>query len=453
MTIFRVLVAGTSISTFGSYLNMVALNVFVYQATGSALQTGVFMALRLGSGFVAGMLGGTVAARLPRRPVMVCGDLTQAAVLVAFAAAGGRAQIDLLPIVAVVTGLLGTTSSVLLRSSVPDLVGDQQRQAANGLLVTGRAVAMALGFAAGGVLVGWLGYQAAFLVDAVTFVVSATLLTILPLSFPARRRRASSAAGDASPRPGPRGWSRRQAIMALVAAPMILVILIVRSVDALGSASHNVGLPVYATQIQPDDPAAFVGHFFAVWAVGLFAAHQLVKRVRRRDGGLDDPGRSERGFIVGTCVMSATFIVAFAGIPQPWVLAVALIAGAADGFTEITYTTRLQAEPDPQRGYFFGLTAMAENGGLGLGMLLAAALLEVWRPLYVAGVLHGGVIVLAVVVAAVVALRRRAGLRADDATPLLAATESPQQAGSIAAAESPQQAGSIAATGPQQTRS
>ncbi|MEO3777502.1 hypothetical protein ABGB16_11775 [Micromonospora sp. B11E3] len=120
---------------------MVALNVFVYQVTGSALQTGVFMALRLGSGFVAGMFGGTVAARLPRRPVMVGGDLTQAGVLVAFAFAGGQAQVDLLPVVAVVTGLLGTTSSVLLRSSVPDLVGDRQRLAANALLVTGRAVA------------------------------------------------------------------------------------------------------------------------------------------------------------------------------------------------------------------------------------------------------------------------------------------------------------------------
>lgn len=37
MRYFRLLVLGNGISAYGSYLNMVALNVFVYDATGSAL--------------------------------------------------------------------------------------------------------------------------------------------------------------------------------------------------------------------------------------------------------------------------------------------------------------------------------------------------------------------------------------------------------------------------------
>ncbi|KXK62307.1 hypothetical protein AWW66_09225 [Micromonospora rosaria] len=424
MRLFRALVVGTSAATFGSYLNMVALNLFVYQATGSAWQTGVFMALRLGAGVVAGMAGGLVAGRLPRRPVLVLCDLTQAATLVALALAGQQARIDLLPIVAVATGLLGTTSSVLLRSSVPDLVGSEERIGANGLLVTGRAVATALGFAAGGVLVGWLGYGPVFLVTAGAYAFSATMLSVLPLRFPRPRRSGPAAPDGATPDaagppaadPGPpaggarrpvRRYRRQVIVAAFAAAPMVAVILVVRAVDALGSASHNVGMPVYATQIQPADPAAFVGHFFAVWAVGLFASHRIITWLRRRSSSLDDPRRSEGAFIVGTCLMSAAFVVAFAGVPPPWVLLVAVVAGMADGFTEITYTTRVQAEPDPRRGYFFGLTAVAENGGLGLGMLLAAALLEVWRPLAVAGVMHGAVILLALVVAVGATLVRR----------------------------------------------
>ena len=58
LLLFRVLVAGTMVSAFGSFLNMVALNLFVYQVTGSALQAGLFMALRLASGFTAGLAGG-----------------------------------------------------------------------------------------------------------------------------------------------------------------------------------------------------------------------------------------------------------------------------------------------------------------------------------------------------------------------------------------------------------
>ncbi|WP_416904680.1 MFS transporter [Micromonospora echinospora] len=403
LVLFRLLVVGTSVSAFGSYLNMVALNLFVYQATGSALQTGAFMALRLGAGFLAGLAGGTIAARLPRRPVMVACDLTQAAALVALAVAPTSVRLGLLPVVAVAGGLLGTTSSVLLRSSVPDLVAGPDRVTANGLLVTGRAVAMTLGFAAGGLLVGWLGYRAAFLVDAGTFLFSGLLLAALPLRFPNPRNRPVEPAAD---RPDARR-QRRLAIAALVAAPAVLVIVVVRAADALGSASHNVGLPIYATQIRPEDPAAFVGNFFAVWAVGLLTAHQLVKRLNRRGPGFDDPRRSELAFIVGTCVMSAAFVVAFMDLPGYWVFAVALVAGAADGFTEISYTTRLQAEPDPQRGHFFGATAMAENGGLGVGMLLAAGLLELWRPLPVAAVMHGAVVALALAVAVAGVLRHR----------------------------------------------
>ena len=395
---FRILVTGYGVSSFGSYLNMVALNLFVYQSTGSALSTGLFMAFRLGSGFVAGLVAGMIAERLPRKPVMIGCDLVQASLLVTLALAPQDVRLQLLPLVAVGTGLLSTTSSVLLRSSVPNLVGDEHRLRANGLLVTGRAVAMALGFAAGGVIVSWLGYQAAFLVDAATFAVSASILASLTLRFPARRRTDRTAGGP--------GYLTRQrlAIAALAGAPAVLAIVAIRAVDALGSASHNVGIPVYATQLQPDDPASFVGNFWAVWAIGLVTAHQLVTRLYRSR----ERGHNERAFVVGTAVMSAAFVVAFAGIPQPWVLLVAVVAGIADGFTEITYTTRVQAEPDPARGYYFGLTAMAENAGLGVGMVVAAGLLEVWHAFWVALVMHGVVVLLAAVYLVVVALRRAA---------------------------------------------
>lgn len=403
---FRFLVAGYGVSAFGTYLNVVALNLFVLESTGSALSTGLFMAVRLAAGFVAGLLGGTVAARLPRKAVMITCDLTQAAVLVTVAVAPQAVRVQVLPLVAVSTGLLSTTSSVLLRSSVPDLVGAEQRLRANGLLVTSRAVAMAVGFATAGVLVSWLGYQAAFLVDAATFLTSATVLASLALKFPAPHRAERGS--------GP-GYLARQklALAALGAVPAVLAIVVIRAVDAFGSASHNVGLPVYATRVQPDNPAGFVGNFWAVWAVGLIVAHQLVKRYYRAGGANARERRhGERAFVLGTAVMSAAFVVAFAGIPQPWVLLVAVVAGMADGFTEITYTTRVQAEPDPARGYFFGLTAMAETSGLGVGMVVAAGLMEVWSPLAVAGLMHGLVVVPAVVHLVVTARRAKEPSRA-----------------------------------------
>ncbi|NEE15195.1 MFS transporter, partial [Streptomyces sp. SID7499] len=55
---FRFLVAGYAVSSYGTFLNMVALNLFVYETTGRALAMGLFMAVRLASGFVAGLVVG-----------------------------------------------------------------------------------------------------------------------------------------------------------------------------------------------------------------------------------------------------------------------------------------------------------------------------------------------------------------------------------------------------------
>lgn len=380
---FRLLVGGNATSAFGSYLNMVALQLFVYEATGSAVDTGLFMVVRMASGFVAGLLGGTVAARLPRRAVMMACDVVQASILLGFALSPSTARVALLPLLAVSSGALSTTGQLLLRATVPDFVGPSRRMTANGLLVTGRAVAMALGFATGGLLVSRVGYTSAFVIDAGSFCVSALVLATARLRFPHRlpvRRRARQ-------KPAARS---RLALAALTAAPSVLAIVIVRCVDSFGSASHQVGIPIYATRLVPGDPAGFVGDFWAAWAVGLFAAHRLVTRVRGTASRAD-----ERAFVIGTAVMSAAFIVAFSGLRLPWVLLVALVAGLADGFTEITYTTRVQAEPDGVRGALFGATAMAENAGLGLGLLVAAGLLDRWTPLAVAALMHGVVVVLA----------------------------------------------------------
>jgi MFS family permease len=381
---FQLLVAGNGASSFGSYLNLVALQLFVYQTTGSAVATGLFMVLRMATGFVAGMAGGTVAARLPRRAVMIGCDLVQASVLLVFALSPNGVRLALLPVLAISIGSLTTTSQLLLRATVPEFVGAEHRMRANGWLVTGRAVAMALGFATGGLLVSWVGYTAAFLVDAGTFGISALVLGTVGLRFPRRVQvRHQDKPGLAA-----RG---KLVLVALTAAPSVLAIVIVRCLDSFGSASHQIGIPIYATQLQPGNPAGFVGNFWAAWAVGLFAAHQLVTRVYK-----SGPRHDERAFVIGTAVMSTAFIAAFSGLHQPWVLLVALVAGLADGFTEIAYTTRVQAEPNPARGLFFGLTAMAENAGLGIGLLIAAGLLEVWTPLAVAALMHGVVVVLGI---------------------------------------------------------
>ncbi|MFE7442456.1 MFS transporter [Streptomyces chartreusis] len=397
MRYFRLLVMGNGISAYGSYLNMVALNVFVYDATGSALAAGLFMAVRLATNVVSGWVSGRLVSVYDRKRLMVGADLCQALALLSLLLAPDGMRVGLLYALAVITGGCSTLSQVSLRSSIPEIVGAEHRVRANGLLVTGRSLAMIAGFASSGLVVAKFGYSAAFALDAATFLVSATVLFLLPV----RTKAAAAGTGSAESSDAAR-WTAR---MLLGTAPVLMAMIAVRAVDGLGSSSHNVALPIYSSGLDPDHPATFISQFWATWAIGNIVAQQIIGRVTKKSGRT--PG--ERAFALGACVMSAGFIVVFCGLPTVPAVIAALIAGAADGFTEIIYVSRLQTAPDEQRGRLFGLSASAENTGFGLGMLVSGALLEAFSPLQVVAAFHG--LAIALCLALLLVLLGRGGTR------------------------------------------
>jgi MFS family permease len=374
---FRYLVAGNAVSAYGSYLNLVALSLYALNTTGSAAQTGLIMALRLSVAFAMGFVSGSIVSRFNRKAVMICSDMSQAVALTVLLTGPAGARPALLYAVAVVAGVGGTLSSISLRSSIPVIVGQGQRVRANGLLSTGRSLAMVAGFASAGIVVTAFGFRAAFAIDAATFVVSAANMARLPLKLRSTGAAPQSAGG---------GWiSPMIGFRILRATPVLLVMIAIRAVDGFGSASHNVGLPVYSTALNPAHPAEFVSRFWAVWAIGnILMQRGLVRSLKKT-------GRSigENAFSIGTIVMSAAFIAAFTR-PSPVIaILVALCAGFADGFTENAYASRLQSMPDNDRGYVFGFSSMAENLGFGSGMVISALLLDHYSPLWVVGVSHG----------------------------------------------------------------
>ncbi|WP_405196239.1 MFS transporter [Streptomyces anulatus] len=435
---FRFLVAGYAVSSYGTFLNMVALNLFVYETTGRALAMGLFMAVRLASGFVAGLVVGGLLARFSAKSIMLWANVGQGAVMLVLILAPDGMLTGALMAVSVVIGACGTLFMVALRSSIPEMVGEDRRAWANSLSITGRSLAMVAGFASAGVVVSLVGYTAAFLVDMATFVACAVTVALLPIaggkgaggSAPEAAEAAEAAEGskgsgssggsgagqDASAAKSGRRW-RPVAFLALAAAPGMGLMVALRGVDAFGSSSHNAALPIYSTSLDASNPAVFVSAFWCVWALGNIGAQQVIQRYAQRTGR----SVGALGFGYGTVVMSAAFIAAFAGFPLAVTAVIALIAGAADGLTEVAYTSHLQTLPATLRGHAFGLSATFENLGFGVGMILVAAALDRFSPLAVVGWSHGAAIVVAVVfLLRVAGVRRaertgRAGLRKEEA--------------------------------------
>ncbi|MFC0542578.1 MFS transporter [Kutzneria chonburiensis] len=359
------LAVGFSVSTYGTYLNLVALSLFTYRITGNAVGTGEVMALRLAAGFAAGTVAGRLAARTDRRRLMIGTDLAQALAMVALVLWANPVT---LVAATVVLGAGASLFTVALRTSVVGIVGEANALRANGYLVTAKSLATVLGLASAAPLVSIGGYEAAFLINAGSFLFSTATLLRLPAD---RGWRSSAEPGSGPGR------------LRMLSAPLLAMILL-RGADTFGSGSHNVALPVFATLVDPADPAGYMSRFMASWAVGSLVTYRVVSRViKRRPGALGG-----RAFAVGTCAMSAAFVLSFTGPPPVLLTVVGLVAGFADGFTEIAYTTRLQAAPEAARAYLFGLSSSVETAGLGGGLLASSALLQRLPALEVVAIFH-----------------------------------------------------------------
>lgn len=362
---FHWLVIGFALSTGGNYLNLVALALYTYEVTGSGLGIGLMMALRLGAGSLGGLVAGARVGRADRRRVMIGADVLQALAMVLLAVTASARDVVTLAGVVVVLGAGNAVFTVALRTSVPEMVGQEALVRANGLLVTAKSIGTVAGFASAGVVVGAGGVAAAFAVNAASFGCSALALAFV-------RFRAEPVAAE-----------RVQTGKRLAVLPFVLLSMVVlRGIDAFASSSHNVALPVLASAA---DGAAFLSRFWVAWAVGMLLAHQLLKRWWRRR----DPATSQRLFTVATGVMSVAFVLACSGLPVPVVMAGALVAGLADGVTEIAYTSRLQALPEQRRARLFGLSATVETSGFAAGMVAAGAVLGVLPALAVIALFHG----------------------------------------------------------------
>ncbi|MER5891971.1 MFS transporter [Streptomyces sp. NPDC001876] len=399
----RALVAGYSVSAYGNFLNLIALSLFTYHLVGTALGIGAVMALRLFSGVLAGLGAGTITTALGRRTVMIGADTAQAAAMTALALSAHNPSLALLLGAVVVLGAGNTLFTVALRSAVPAIVGHDERRRANGLLVTARSFATVLGFASAAGIIALGGYGLAFAVNAASFVVSAA--TVLALRLPT-----DADTGAATEPPPPQKIPKRPpgtgAGRLLAGIPgLLLAMLLLRGTDAFASSSHNVALPIVAGLTYPDDPALFMTAFWAAWAVGTSLSHQLLKRVR------GEKVYGARVFALGTGLMSLAFVLAFTQLPMPALIGAALVAGLADGCTEIVYVSRLQAAPDPERSRLFGLSASAETAGFSLGMLGAAAALEAFPALTVVAAFHGTALSGALALWLYIAVRRHGALR------------------------------------------
>ena len=183
---FTLLWAGGFVSYVGSWMQTVAVGALVVSNTGSAtwavlVAAGAFLPIGLLS-----PIGGALADRMARRPVLVAGNLAAAgtAVLLAVLVAAGRdspgALVALVTLQGAVSALIGPFQSAIL----PDLVPPREFLAATSLNSAQFNLGRIVGPALAGATVAAFGYPVAFVANAVSFLAVVVALVFVRLGPP-----------------------------------------------------------------------------------------------------------------------------------------------------------------------------------------------------------------------------------------------------------------------------
>jgi MFS family permease len=229
---FALLWSAGLVSVIGTWMQTVAVGALVISQTGKAtwavlVAAGAFLPLGLVS-----PIGGALADRLPRRPVLVAGNLAEGVIAVAIAilVARGPASPAVLLGLVTVQGCAAALVGPFQQAILPDLVPRSEFLAAaslnSALFNLGRIVGPALA----GATVAAFGYPVAFVANAVSFLAVVAALALVRLAPPAGRGGPgllrSLRDGLAAARGEPSSWAAiwTIAVVAIIASPFIALV-------------------------------------------------------------------------------------------------------------------------------------------------------------------------------------------------------------------------------------
>ncbi|MFP5261104.1 MAG: MFS transporter [Blastocatellia bacterium] len=174
---FRRLWIGRVISQTGDWFNSVALFTLLLSLAGSSESIGYILILKLLPTFFVGPLAGVVADRFNRKTIMIVTDLLRGLLALGFLLVRTPDQVWMVYVIVALEVVLLSFFEPAESAAIPSIVSRDELLSANGLSGASWSVTLAFGAALGGLVTAAFGRNAAFVVDALSFLASAAYIS------------------------------------------------------------------------------------------------------------------------------------------------------------------------------------------------------------------------------------------------------------------------------------
>ena len=338
---FRWLWAGQVVSLLGDWFNIIASAILIRNLTESGLALGVLFTIRMLAPFCVAPIAGICADRYNRKHILIVTDIVRGLLLIGFLFVKDENDIWLLYMLATllfgVSGFFSPARSAIL----PDVASQNELGTANALSATTWSVMLAFGAAIGGITAGVFGVHTAFIIDGLTFFVSAGLM--LQIKLPNRSDSTSEIQG------GPKFTT----LSYMVRHPDIFFIVLHKAAIALLLSS---GFMVAQVEIAKSyfvigiDGAISLGLMYCMGGVGSGIGPIVA---RHWTGDKDKPLR--RSISLGYLIGSIGLVITAPLLSLPIVIFGGFIRSIGGGIAWVFSTQLLlQRAPNEIRGRIFG---------------------------------------------------------------------------------------------------
>ncbi|MEC5425739.1 MFS transporter [Virgibacillus sp. C22-A2] len=354
--------AGTA-SGIGNRFSQVATLTLLYQLTGSGSAIGLYFAIRLVPFLVMAPLGGILADRFSKKKLLMMIDVIRVPFAVSPILVHGSEQLWFIFISAFCLALGEALYAPTRMASIPAIVKQDRLLYVNAIEQIMVGGVLVFGSSSGGVISYLFGLHIPFLLDGISFLISALFLS--KISMPVTSKAKINVKHQKIT------THKKSANKLIFGSFALIVILFIELTMPLANGIDNVLMSVYALEVfQMEDLG--VGFIYAFLGLGFVLSSFLSNLLKRK------------------LVTLIVIFIAFEGIGHlllsivpsfTLALLTVLFITFVGGISNICLSTiTMKIVPKSMHGTFFGLTTMISNTTLGISMGIAGFLLEVFEP-------------------------------------------------------------------------
>ena len=355
---FLLLWLGQTISRVGDFMYEIALAWWVLEKTGDATLMGGVLVAAITPSVIFYLIGGVAVDRFSRIGLMLASDVARGAVvlLVSFLAFTNQLEIWEIFAASLFFGFVDAFFQPAFSALVPQIVPEEDLPSANSLASMSIQLGRVVGPAVGAGIVAAIGSPLAFLINGVSFFVSALfLLPLLRMKIP----RAVSEKGASVLR------ELREGFSVVFAAPWLWIsILVFALTNVTLSGPYSVSMPFLVSE-NMGASVETLGLLYSAFPIGfILGGFYLGRRRIIRKRGL---------WMYGGTAVAALALGVFGLLPPLWVLlAAALVNGAMLEFGHLAWTNLLQEKiPNEKLGRVVSIDSMGSFALLPVGFLFA----------------------------------------------------------------------------------